>query len=208
MPDMNPNIPVKKNDITLIVGRKGCGKSTLAGSLIKTARRLVVLDPQCEYEIGVKVNNFHDFADMVSRYRFSEDFKICYFPQDMTNRKKWFDVICGVVYNAGNLTFVVEELGIFMSATSFPEEFAKLVMTSRHKRISIIGITQRATKIPRDLRSQADRIYTFHQVEPIDLKYISEFMEMENVNRIKSLTNHNYILWLPDGTTAKSKLTC
>jgi len=197
---------IKRNEVTIVVGRKGCGKSTLSASLIKSVRRVVVLDPQNEYNVGVKVNSLHAFVDVITRYRFSDDMKITYFPEDMTNRKKWFDGICKIVYAVGNLTFVIEELGLFMSATSFPEEFAKLVMSSRHKRINIVGITQRATKIPRDLRSQADKIYTFHQVEPLDLKYIAEYMEAGNVSRIRSLSDHHYLLWFPDGKTIKSKL--
>jgi hypothetical protein len=197
----------KKNTITIVVGRKGCGKSTLAKTLVAPCRRIIILDPQSEYNIGVRVNNFHAFTDMVLRYRFADDFKLTYFPQDKKDIRYMFPMICDVVYDVMDVTFVVEELGYFMSATSFPASFARLVMGSRHQRVSIIGITQRATKIPRDLRSQADKIYTFQQVEPGDVKYISEFMEMKDVNRVKSLTDHRFIEWLPDGTTTIKRVT-
>lgn len=204
---LDPSVVLKKNNITIIVGRKGCGKSTLAKSLIRPVRRLVILDPQSEYNIGVKVNNFHQFTDAVQRYRFAEDVKITYFPQDRKDAKFMFSLICDVVYEMKDVTFVVEELGYFMSATSFPPSFARLVMGSRHQRVNILGITQRATKIPRDLRSQADVIFTFQQVEPLDVKYISEFMEMENVRQVKDLSDHRFIEWLPDGKTQIKRLS-
>lgn len=203
---MTAAAPYKKNAISLAVGRKGCGKSTLAKALMKGSKRLIVLDPQCEYDIGLQVNNFNQFTEAIQKYRFSEDVKIRYFPQDKKDSKFMFSLICDIVYDFADVTFVIEELGYFMSATSFPASFARLVMGSRHQRVNIIGVTQRATKIPRDLRSQADVIYTFQQIEPGDVKYISEFMDLKNVNRVRGLTNHNFIEWLPDGTTTVKRL--
>lgn len=197
---------IKKNAISLVVGRKGCGKSTLAKALAKGVKRLIILDPQSEYDVGLRVNNFNQFTEALQKYRFNDDVKIRYFPQDKKDAKFMFSLICDVVYDFADVTFLIEELGYFMSATSFPASFARLVMGSRHQRVNIIGVTQRATKIPRDLRSQADVIYTFQQVEPGDVKYISEFMEMRNVNRVRSLTNHNFIEWLPDGTTSVKRI--
>lgn len=197
---------IKKNNISLIVGRKGCGKSTLANALAAGKKRLIILDPQSEYDVGLRVVNFDQFTEAIQKYRFAEDVKIRYFPQDKKDSKFMFSLVCDVVYDFADVTFLIEELGYFMSATSFPASFARLVMGSRHQRISIIGVTQRATKIPRDLRSQADVIYSFQQVEPGDVKYISEFMEMKSVSRVKSLSNHNFIEWLPDGTTSVKKI--
>lgn len=197
---------IKKNTVHLAVGRKGTGKSTLATTLAKGARRLIILDPQGEYDIGVRVNSFSQFSDMLLRYRFSEDIKIRYFPQDKLDIKLIFAEVCNAVYDFSDVTFLIEELGYFMSATSFPATFARLVMGSRHQRINIIGVTQRATKIPRDLRSQADAVYTFQQVEPLDIKYISEFMDLKNAARVKSLTDHHFIEWLPDGSTTVKKI--
>ena len=188
------------------MGRKGCGKSELAKYLAAGKKRLIILDPQSEYDIGLRVNNFNQFTEALQKYRFNEDVKIRYFPQDKKDIKFMFSLICDVVYDFADVTFLIEELGYFMSATSFPASFARLVMGSRHQRISIIGVTQRATKIPRDLRSQADVIYSFQQVEPLDVKYISEFMEMKSVSRVRTLTDHNFIEWLPDGSTTIKKL--
>lgn len=193
--------PPKTNKIDIVVGRRGCGKTTLAKNLIRSARRLIILDPMCEYNIGIRVNNFSQFAATVLRYRFNDDVKITYFPQDELDIHYIFKRICNVIYEFKNVTFVVEELGLYMGATSFPASFKRLVMGSRHQRVNIIGITQRATDIPRNLRSQADSVATFQQTEPGDIEYISKFMNAEKIKLISNLKVGHYLEWRPDGST-------
>lgn len=198
----------QENNISLIFGRKHCGKSTLAKTLVKDARRLIVLDIQGEYKIGKVVNSMQDFTRFIREHQTARDLRITYCPEYNLSLKTIFKAVCKIVLALRDVTFLVEEVGCFASnATSFPEIFGILVQKARHRQINLVAITQRATKIPRDIRSQADVIYTFQQVEPGDIKYISQFMKLKDVERIEKLSDHKFIEWLPDGKTEIKKIT-
>jgi hypothetical protein len=130
--------------------------------------------------------------------RFNPYMKITYSP-DEEDINYIFYVTCKMIYEVGDMCFVVEEIGRFVTAISFPKSFDRLVRSSRHKNIELVGITQRATDIPRILRSQATKICTFQQIESGDLKYLKQFLEVDDVNRIRGFGKFEYLEYLDTG---------
>jgi len=185
--------------IIILLGRRGCGKTEYAKHILKSLKRYIILDPIDEYKDGLKIYNFDELSNLIMKYRFNDELRLSYTPSFNEDTQICFQGLCKVIYAMGNITFVVEEIGTFMTATSCAKQFLSLVRLSRHKDINLISITQRATDIPRLLRSQATEIISFQQIEPRDLKYLKEFLNTDTIEKIRHFKNYEYLSYQSDG---------
>jgi len=184
---------MNNSEIILIFGRRGCGKTTLAKSLIKKEPRVIVFDTLGEYnDVGIQVDKFEHFAGYCMKYRFAPSFKISYHPSE-EDIKYIFSVVCRIVNELKNCVFVIEEIGRFCSASSYPMALDKLMRDTRHIGVSIIGITHRPTDVPKLFRGLATKIITFQQIEPSDIAYLEKIFNSEIVRRIRNLNKFEYI---------------
>jgi len=186
------------SEITLILGRRGCGKTTLAKTMLAQKKRLIIFDPHGEYKIGLVARDFKEFSSYLLKERFNPNMKITYVI-DEEDINFIFYMTCKMVYEIPDCTFVIEEIGRFVTPISFPKSFDRLIRFSRHKDISIIGITQRATDIPRILRSQANMICTFQQIESGDLKYLEKFLDADDIKAIRAFDKFEYLEFMDTG---------
>lgn len=179
--------------ITLIFGKRGSGKSYLAEKLIREERRLVVFDVMGEYKNGVVFGTEnHEQLCTFWRYIYHGSFRIIYRPikpDDEIGR------ICELVYELGNLTFLVEEIDCYCSAFKISDEFAAIVQRGRHKNIALIGITQRPYGIHRLLTSQAKEIYVFNTNEPRDREYLRTLLGQEIEPKLDALKQFEFVKW-------------
>jgi hypothetical protein len=80
-----------------------------------------------------------------------------------------------VAYAAGNCTYVIEESALVFRRNEVLEDWAnRAIFLGRHVRLNLLLVAQRASKIPIDIRSQANRVITFCQTEPDDVAAVSE----------------------------------
>ena len=178
-----------KSNITIIFGRRGSGKTTLAKELVNQEDRLIVFDTLSEYDgKGVLITDIFDLASYIKKNH-TKNFRIIFCPLDLTNN---FDYICEFIYLIGNLTFVIEEVDAFCSPFSNPIPFQKIIRYGRHKNISITTTTRRPAEMSRLLSSQANRIISFVQHEPRDIAYLKSIIGQE-AEKIKDLKDHQYL---------------
>lgn len=191
---------MSEKKVSLILGQRGSGKSYLAKDLIKDVKRLIIYDTLGEYNTGISIENLDEFKQFFLKV-YQGNFKICYQP---VNPIIDFDAVCDIVFECGDLTFLVEEIDTFASAQGISDNFANIIQRGRHKNITLIGVSQRPFGIPRLITSQAKTIYSFIHREPGDLDYLKAYIG-EDAEKIKELKQYEFLRW-DNGTIAISKL--
>jgi len=147
---------------------------------------------------------FYDKVELLEFWKrhYKDRFKIIYQPLNPTED---FDDICDLVFECGNLCFLVEEIDSFLSSNTsgLSNSFLNIIQRGRHKEIELIGISQRPYAIPPIVRSQCKELYSFCQKEPRDLEYLRGFIGNE-AEQVKDLKNYEFIIW-KNGKIDKSK---
>jgi energy-coupling factor transporter ATP-binding protein EcfA2 len=177
--------------ITLIFGKRGSGKSYLARYLVRSEKRLIVYDTLHEFSEGVVFEDRFEFLKFW-RQVYRGNFRIIYRP---TNPIAEFPALADLIFRLGDCTVYIEEIDSFMTPHTIGSEFCGLVQRGRHKRISLIGITQRPFGIHRLLTSQAKEIFIFNTNEPRDREYLRDLLGQEIEPMLDSLQQYEYLRW-------------
>lgn len=174
--------------VTLIFGRTGTGKSTLARRLAANERRILILDPLGEFAGTI----FFDF-DSLAAYLNARDViestrefrAVCRFSDDV-DVEYFFKLARGIP----DYTLCIDEAEIFLDPRSMNDDFLWIIRYGRHKQISLITVARRVPELSVDLRAQASTILTFTQSEPRDLKNLEGYGFNPDV--VKSLPQFKY----------------
>lgn len=161
-----------ENQIGLILGRKGLGKTTLARSLIPTFRRKVVLDSRgIDYGGGCVVYSAADYLEYLRKVHERREFHIIVRPRDAATPS----VVFRSARAMQDVVFVVDEIDRYCSAGHADPNLRWIIDYGRGQRISLIGLARRAARVSRDLSANADWIVAFQTQEPRDLDYLADF---------------------------------
>lgn len=179
--------------IILVLGKRGSGKSYLANKLIENHHRLFIFDTLSEYEQGV-VFGTENWELCLEFWRkvYRDNFRLVYRPIDPEAE---IDEICELLFELGNVTFLVEEIDCYCTAYKIPPAFAHIIQRGRHKNITLIGVTQRPFGVHRLLTSQAKEIYVFNTNEPRDREYLRTLLGQEIDAKLDSLKQYEYVKW-------------
>jgi len=170
-----------QNEITVILGKKGSGKTFLAKRLVTPCRRLICYDPMHQFgDIGVTVSQFSDLvAYVVANKR--QPFRVVYQPEipagssgDIVSAE--FVKVCDLVNRLVNVYFLVDEIDNCLPPRDKENGFFKnMIQRGRHAAVSLVATTIRYTDTQRNLTAQADKIVCFHTHEPSDVKYFRAY---------------------------------
>ena len=177
--------------ISLVFGKRGAGKSYLAADLLSGFDRVLIFDTLGEYKQGVvfdKVGDLARFWKTVYRGKF----RLIYRP---TRPAEEFEAVAALVWNCGDLCFLVEEIDCFGSVQKIPEHFANIIQRGRHNNITLIGVTQRPFGIHRLLTSQAKEICIFNTNEPRDREYLRLLLGQEVEEKLDQLKEFEFVRW-------------
>ena len=159
-----------RNKITVILGRKGTGKTTLAKQRAASVSRLFILDNLAEYREGLIFETFRDLEHyfLLEGERFR---CICRFRTE-EDQEALFDFI----WTVGRCTLLAEECDWYApSDKGASAAFLNLVKYGRHQEIDIIAVSRRPAEISKMLTSQADELVSFRQTEERDLDYLAHY---------------------------------
>jgi hypothetical protein len=181
-----------KRDIIIVGGMTGWGKTLWTQTYTAFADRLLVFDPFKSFPNVAFDNSEGGLDDLLESL---DEFDFLLEDQD----KRTFRVgtsdpseahrLGAASFVLGNNLLVLEELSmIFDKGQRRLDEWAsRLVFRGRHARCSMVVIAQRFMSVPIDIRSQANRIVSFNQHEPEDVKYLVETFGKEDACTIPSL---------------------
>jgi len=188
---------MEQNQIIIILGKRGSGKSTLAKRLIdKISGRVLIYDTLNEYYQGVFINDFPTFFNYLECFETPMRF--------VSDNDNDFDRVCRVLYETQeNIYLAVDETDNFCNAYNTPEYFKRLIRYGRHSNLGVIAIARRPASLSRDLTSQANKIISFKQFEPMDISYLKEFMP--DVDVVLNLGEYEYLCYDTDtGKTSRN----
>lgn len=179
----------RQNDLTVIVGKKNCGKSSRARSVALTRPRRIYIDPMHEYTDGVIIR---DFASLAAYLRAHVHDKYAIVFRSMDDAEIMAAIAIATSGSPENpplpgVTFIIDEADRICSARSLPEPLHRLINYGRHFQCSAIFIARRAKMLPGDLRANADRYIIGQTFEPGDVDYMREYIGEEKAQAVRDI---------------------
>jgi ABC-type oligopeptide transport system ATPase subunit len=187
---MSAKFPLPKKDSrTIIVGKTGCGKTTLATKLLNLYGRVFVLDSKAE----LRLKNYIVFntLDKVQSAKYN---RIIYSPNasELLN-KETIDDFFAYVYNQRDCCVYIDEL---LSITQHQFDIGyhlKAILTrGRSRNIACIMSTQSPMRLPHYVLSQAEYYYVFQLRLPQDRKRIYEITGLSEEKQ-QSLRKYEFL---------------
>jgi len=165
----------KLADIRVFLGRSGSGKGLAVRRAISETKpkRLIVYDVYDEYGDLLDGVELVKLPELISRlkgleYQNGQDVgKLAGFAYRVMpgsgaglfeKERDEFNFLCQVVFVVGALTFLAEELSNVTSAVNPPAWWRKITSQGRHRRLSVIGVSQRAAGIDKMLLTNATEL--------------------------------------------------
>jgi len=182
--------------VTIIIGKRGTGKSYLCRQLIAGEKRLFIYDVMGEYDEGVVFDR--DTLDKLAlhwRVFYRQEFRIVYRPIEDDAEMQ---MIAELIYALGDVTFVVEEVDTVAETWKIPLMFRYILRRGRHRNIKLIGVTPSPFGIHRDLTRQAKEIYVFDTREPRDREYLRHLISSDIEAKLDQLKQYEYVKWTDD----------
>lgn len=179
-PRVTPWGPLGPSERVLVIGVSGTGKTTYAKKLLSggaggpPAGRVVFFDPQADYvdvAVPVTLAELRAAPELLKGERVA----VAVQPDGDTEEELAAEVeeLCELVRKAGRLVVVLDEVGDYADAAR--KTLSRLARNGRHDGIASVWVTQAAMEIPKGVRRQATRVFSFLQTDPSDLSALERF---------------------------------
>lgn len=195
---------VKRKSV-LVVGQSGCGKTTLAKTLVDNLDRAIILDSDFQEFDAQHLMSFRDFYQALEDYGVDDDFRISYTPMD--DELKYILTWAKQIGYYRETTLVMEECDRFPVASCL-REWESIMKRGRHYGLNMLGITTDCKDVHIGLRRTATEIYCFRITEPADLDWLAKKLPSSVMQEIPQLQDYEYIHWragIGSGTMEKQK---
>lgn len=181
-----------KNEVILITGQRGQGKTTYIKSQIGLHSRVIIFDLLGEFTDYDTAHNVREFFEMLSENK-GENFFVLSLYDPKTSEEN-FHVVCEAINRLEDIMFVVDEIDYFCSTHSIPKQFDEIVKRGRHQGLQLMVATRRPHEIPPIIRSQVSQLVTFRHIEPRDLEYLKSIIDIPE-EEISKLKEFHYVKW-------------
>lgn len=188
-------------DIRLCLGKSGSGKSTLARSWVKTAKRVLIFNPngESDWEAGAHVTDSP--AELVDLCATKGRVRICW-NGVMTGGEGAFEWGNKCAWAGEDFFVVWDEVDRFVTPGQMPPIADNVVQAGRHRGLHVIACSRRPYRMNRTLSALATRMAVFRSTEPRDLRYFADLMG-EAAKEIPTLRDYHALDWTERGATVK-----
>lgn len=175
-------IPYAPDEIMVIAGMRGSGKTTLAKYIINQLKnfvKIVIFDVNGEYG---------DLNDQNVRI-------VIPFRYDETEIEEFLDKLMRKALELNEwIVAVIEESDLYFNVFKpLTDNRARFVHRGRHFLTGGIFLTRRLASLHKDVVAQASTLISFKQILPNDVNYLQQFVEKAEM--VMRIPEHSFITW-------------
>lgn len=192
--------------VTLVTGQAQQGKTTLALALArKEAARLLILDPIRSKPFRPVVTTWRNWPELRSFLEGREARGRWEGKLSSQNFPDYTEALAHAPFYR-HVTILVDEGMLFAGDLEAGEYLINASRMNAHYGgglgVPLIITAQRPNDLPRDVRSQVDRWFSFRQEEPGDLKYLAERCNPDFAAKVAGLPPHQWLQFPPSKAVA------
>lgn len=188
-----------QNEIIVILGQKGMGKTTLAFQLMQ-GKRFIFLDVRRSFEpdeiaaVGaLLVKPQSPEAVKETLIAFLNGGQSLVVQSSIEANEVMLEFISFLTVDGKPLNFwlVIDEANFYMTSHEILPSIKTMIAVGRHSQLNQIYIARDYSEIHPYVRSQADEIKSFRQREPNQLKYAAQLSE--HAEMLRDLPKFKYV---------------
>lgn len=198
----------KKRNIIGILAMQGSGKSALMQYfLMINPKSCIIFDPTYSLQ-PYKNRVFIDFEKQSIKHILNKIGKRIYTQKIdiVINNCNDIESVLSLIYNnLENICIVIDEIDIeYKAFVSNDTYLYKICNFGRHRELDLIGVARRPANMPRVLTSQSNYLCLGNSnKEPLDLKYIKEFVDKETFKKYENLKKYEFLLYDTNNHSSK-----
>ncbi len=200
---------INPEEVTVIFGIKGCGKSTFTEKIYSRFPKVIVFDKaRTVYDdtLTHDVNGFRDFVALYADIHDSDSFGIrVSFRAGLRDDDFQLELseILRVIYEIGkrkreqgiidHVCIVFEELQFYCTPYFINPWLKDCILVGRHASLTIIGNTQRPANIHGDFKSQSANLICGQLYHKADIQYLRDSALGDDAFLVPTLPKYSFI---------------
>lgn len=169
-----------KREVVGFFGATGTGKTQAARSVMASRgyRRICILDPMADYDtndVEAVCESRDEVREYLDGFEEGENFSFCYRPPAEDPEPEAAGFLARIAYAAGDCALVLDEAHISCNYHDCSPHVLIVTRRGRHKRVSVLLISQRPADVHPALRAEAfaRETYIFRLARKDDLREIA-----------------------------------
>lgn len=200
---------IKNAELSLVVGRRGSGKSTKVKSMIAQKARVIVADPQDEYSDAADVISCGSGETLRNNVagRWETGFRLAYVlpaGQETAALDQLAKFILQIQepyrtdQDDRQITLVVEEMNLGYPVQALPAQLdgmARICNQGRHYGVNVIGVTQRPALVSTTFRGNISEAFIFPLSWGDDKSAVLQMLGREHSDPLNQLNEYRCLHW-------------